>query len=209
MARYTGPVCKLCRRECEKLFLKAERCFTGKCAFDRRPNQTPGEQHRGMRRKPSDYSIQLREKQKVKRTYGLLEKQFHLTFQRASLMHGRTGSNLLALLECRLDNVVYRCGFAPSRRAARQLVNHGHFTVNGRKVDIPSFSMRSGDIVKVQDTSKKIDLIHQELKRSSGSEYDWLEVDKATLSGKVLDRPTREKIPTPCNEQLIVELYSK
>lgn len=208
MARYTGPVCKLCRREGDKLFLKSTRCFSEKCAFNRRPFP-PGEQHRGMRRKPSDYSIQLREKQKVKRIYGVLEKQFRLTFKRASLLAGRTGDNLMALLELRLDNFVYRCGFAPSRRAARQLVNHGHFTVNGRKVDIPSFVLRPGETVKVREISKQMEIIHQELKRKSFEDATWYEVDKSSLSGKVLERPTRDKIPTPCNEQLIVELYSK
>ena len=208
MARYTGPVCKLCRREGEKLYFKSARCFMDKCAFNRRP-YIPGEHNRGMRRKPSDYALQLREKQKVKRSYGLLEKQFRLTFHRASQMEGRTGENLLALLELRLDNIVYRCGFAPSRRSARQLVNHGHFLVNGKKVDIPSFSMRPGDVVKVRDISKQMDVIHAELKRKKENELDWLEVDKATLSGKIMARPARDKIPTPCNEQLIVELYSK
>ncbi len=208
MARYNGPVCRLCRREGTKLFLKGERCFSDKCAFERRP-YPPGEHGQGRHRK-SDYSAQLREKQKVKRMYGVLEKQFRLAFAKAERQKGVTGENLLTLLERRLDNVVYRCGFANTRAEARQLVNHGHFKVNGRKVDIPSFLVKPGDEITVKERSRKVSRIADALEAAERRERpQWLEVDKAEFKGIVRQLPTREDITTPIQEQLIVELYSK
>ena len=209
MARYTDANCKLCRACGEKLFLKAARCYSDKCEIDKR-NYPPGQHGKTLRRKVSDYGKQLLEKQKVRRIYGILERQFQLYFERAVRMQGKTGENLLSLLERRLDNVVYRLGFAGSRKAARQLVVHGHFHVNGKRADIPSYTLRRGDLVAVAPSSKQLTVIQDELKRrGKGPELPWLELDKPTLSGKVLDHPTREHIPTLANEQLIVELYSK
>jgi small subunit ribosomal protein S4 len=208
MARYTDANCKLCRREGEKLFLKGSRCLSEKCAIDRRA-YAPGQHGQNIRRKVSEYGLQLREKQKVRRVYGILERQFRNYFEKAERKKGITGETLLQLLECRLDNIVYRLGFAPSRKAARQLVRHRHLTVNGRIVDIPSFNVRVGDIVRIKDRSKSLDIVHMALKESRGEEIPWLRLNKAGLEGELLELPKREEIPTPAQEQLIVELYSK
>ena len=209
MARYTDANCKLCRREGEKLFLKGGRCFTDKCAIERRP--FPPGQHGGnmRRRKVSPYGEQLREKQKVRRTYGLLEKQFRNYFKKADAREGITGEKLLQMLETRLDNIVYRLGFASSRKAARQLVRHRHILVNGQTMDIPSYSVRPDEVIKVRDKSKKMDSIHQALKIGRGDEIPWLRLNKAALEGGILEVPKRADIPLTANEQLIVELYSK
>ncbi len=208
MARYTGPSCKLCRREGCKLFLKGDRCTSGKCAFDHR-STAPG-QHGAARKKVEEYGIQLREKQKTRRYYGVLEKQFRRYFDIADKMAGMTGENLLSLLETRLDNVVYRMGMAASRKEARQLVLHGHFTLNGRKVTIPSLLLKAGDVVTVKEGSRSNEKI-KALAESAGSQVvpKWLEADSSAMSVKVLNMPTREDIDFPFNEQLIVELYSK
>jgi len=200
----------MCRREGEKLFLKGSRCYGEKCSFERR-DYPPGQHGTNIRRrKESGYGLQLREKQKVRRIYGLLEKQFHNYYVKAAKAKGVTGENLLALLETRLDNFVYRLGFAPSRNSARQLVRHRHFTVNGRIVDIPSFGLRAGDVVKVRDKSKNLDVIHSALKDSDRSaDIPWLRLNKAALEGELLETPKRGDIPTTASEQLIVELYSK
>ncbi|MCP4570598.1 MAG: 30S ribosomal protein S4 [FCB group bacterium] len=208
MARYTGPNCKLCRRESEKLYLKGSRCLSDKCAFEKR-SYAPGQHGQNMRRKVSEYGLQLREKQKVRRIYGLLEQQFHNYFVKADRKKGITGENLLQLLECRMDNIVYRLGFAPSRKSARQLVRHRHFTINGRIVDIPSFQVKVHDVLQVKDKSKSIDIIHLALKESRGEQIPWLRLNKASLEGELLEIPKRDEIPTPAQEQLIVELYSK
>lgn len=209
MARYSGAVCKLCRREKEKLFLKGSRCYTDKCAIERR-GYPPGQHGQMMRRKISDYGLQLREKQKMRRIYGILEKQFHNYYLAAAKAKGVTGENLLAMLERRLDNFVYRLGFAPSRASARQLVRHRHFLVNDRIVDIPSFLVRPGDTVKVRDKSKNLDLVHSALKDSDRSaDIPWLRLNKAALEGELLEEPKRADIPVIVSEQLIVELYSK
>ncbi len=208
MARYTGPKCRFCRREGTKLFLRGDRCYTDKCAYERRP-YAPG-QHGRRRKKSSNYEIQLREKQKVKRLYGVLERQFRKYFEIAEAKKGVTGTNLLRLLECRLDNVVYRLGFANSRNQARQLVKHGHFLVNGRKVDIPSFQVREGDVIEVREKSKKVPVIQeaQEVVARRGIPA-WLELDAENFKGVVKALPEREDITFPINENLIVELYSK
>ncbi len=209
MARYRDANCKLCRREGEKLFLKGQRCYTPKCAIERRPFP-PGQHGQNMRRKMSEYGLQLREKQKVRRVYGVLEKQFRNYFKEAARRKGVTGENLLQLLECRLDNFVYRLGFAPSRKSARQLVRHRHFTVNDRIVDVPSFQLRPTDVVKVKEKSRKLDIIHMALKDADRSaDLPWLRLNKASLEGELLELPKREDIPLPVSEQLIVELYSK
>ena len=208
MARYTGPSCKLCRREKQKLFLKGSKCLSEKCPLEQR-NYAPGQHGLTRRSKFSEYGVQLREKQKVKRIYGLQETQFHNYFDRAIRQKGVTGGNLIKLLERRLDNTIYRLGFAASRKAARQLVLHRHFTVNNRVVDIPSFSLSAGDIITVREKSKKLDAIHNSLRRTKDNVYNWLAVDKATLAGTFLNVPEREDIPLNANEQLIVELYSK
>jgi small subunit ribosomal protein S4 len=208
MARYTGSSCKLCRREKTKLFLKGNKCLSEKCPLEKR-NYAPGQHGLSRRSKFSEYGVQLREKQKVKRIYGLLETQFRNYFEKANRQKGVTGANLVKLLERRLDNVVYRLGFAPSRKAARQLVLHGHFTVNNQVVDIPSFLLGAGDVVSVRDKSKKLDAIHNSLRRTKDNVYTWLSVDKASLSGTFMAVPEREDIPLNANEQLIVELYSK
>ncbi|RMG59080.1 MAG: 30S ribosomal protein S4 [Deltaproteobacteria bacterium] len=208
MGRYTGPVCKLCRREGLKLFLKGDRCFTDKCSFERRP-YPPG-QHGHRRVKYSDYGIQLREKQKVRRMYGIMERQFRIYFYRADRMKGKTGDNLLSLLERRLDNVVYRLGFAVTRREARQLVGHGHFKVNGRKVDIPSYLVRKGDVIELKEKSRNIAKINENLDTIVRKGIpSWLELYREEYRGVVKDLPKREDILEPINEQLIVELYSK
>jgi len=208
LARYTGPKCRFCRREGTKLFLRGDRCYTDKCAYERRP-YAPG-QHGRRRKKSSNYEIQLREKQKVKRLYGVLERQFRKYFEIAEAKKGVTGTNLLRLLECRLDNVVYRLGFANSRNQARQLVKHGHFLVNGRKVDIPSFQVREGDVIEVREKSKKVPVIQeaQEVVARRGIPA-WLELDAENFKGVVKALPEREDITFPINENLIVELYSK
>lgn len=208
MARYTDANCKLCRREGEKLFLKGNRCLSEKCSFEKR-GYAPGQHGQNVRRKVSEYGHQLREKQKVRRVYGILERQFHNYFEKAEKKKGITGENLLQMLECRLDNIVYRLGFAPSRKAARQLVRHRHFNVNGRIVDIPSYNVRVNDIIRVKDKSKSMDIFHIALKESRGEELAWLRLNKAGLEGELLEVPKREDIPIPAQEQLIVELYSK
>jgi small subunit ribosomal protein S4 len=208
MARYTGSSCKLCRREKQKLFLKGSKCYSEKCPLEKR-NYAPGQHGLTRRAKFSEYGVQLREKQKVKRIYGLQETQFHNYFEKATRQKGITGANLIKLLERRLDNAVFRLGFAPSRKAARQLVLHRHFMVNGHLVDIPSFLLAPGDVVTVKEKSKKLDAIHNSLRRTKDNVYNWLSIDKATLSGTFLNIPEREDIPLQANEQLIVELYSK
>jgi small subunit ribosomal protein S4 len=209
MARYIGPVCRLCRREGMKLFLKGERCYTEKCAIEKR-NFAPGQHGKTRKSKMQGYGIQLREKQKVKRIYGVLEDQFRGYFEQAERTRGITGVTLLQLLERRLDNVAYRVGFATSRPAARQLVRHGHFTVNGRKVDIPSFSVKPGDVIAVRQSSKQAPAIVHALEEVKGRGVpDWLQYDAFGLSAKISSIPTREQINLPVQEQLIVELYSK
>lgn len=206
MARYTDASCRLCRREGQKLFLKGERCYSTKCALEKR-NYAPG-QHGQSRKKMSEYGLQLREKQKAKRFYGLLETQFRNLFDKAAKRKGMTGENLLIMLESRLDNVVFRMGFASSRKEARQLVNHGHFTVNGKKVDIPSFEVKAGDVVKVKEKSTSSPKF-KEIKEMTISVPSWITVDVDKLEGKVVALPKREDIDTPIEEHLIVELYSK
>ena len=209
MARYIGPVCRLCRREGMKLFLKGERCYTEKCAIEKR-NVPPGQHGRSRRAKVVGYGIQLREKQKVKRTYGVLENQFRRYFEAADRQKGVTGELLLQMLERRLDNVVYRSGFATSRAQARQLVRHGHFSVNGKKVDIPSFAVRQGDTVAVRSTSSQNPTIQHAMEEVKGRGIpEWLLFDAAALSARISQLPTREQINLPVQEQLIVELYSK
>ncbi|MEW5995000.1 MAG: 30S ribosomal protein S4 [Candidatus Zixiibacteriota bacterium] len=209
MARYTDANCKLCRREGEKLFLKGSRCLSDKCAIERR-QYSPGQHGQSMRRKISPYGLQLREKQKVKRTYGVLERQFRNYFKKAFGRPGVTGEILLQMLELRLDNLVYRLGFAPSRKSARQLVRHRHILVDGRLVDIPSYQVRPNQVIRVKDKSKNLDLIHSALKEvGRGDEYPWLRLNKAALEGELLEVPKRTDIPLTANEQLIVELYSK
>ena len=206
MARDTSPQCKQCRREGVKLFLKGERCLTDKCSVERR-SYAPGEHGRG-RVKQSEYLLQLREKQKARRYYQVLEKQFHEYYEAASRKSGITGENLLRLLEMRLDNVVYRLGFGASRRQARQLVRHAHFTVNGRKVDIPAYQVRPDDIIAVRSSSKAAEVVRTATDLTS-SVSPWLLADHDNLTGKVLRAPERDEIDAPVQEQLIVELYSK
>jgi len=208
MARYTGPSCKLCRREKQKLFLKGSKCMSEKCPLEQR-NYAPGQHGLSRRAKFSEFGVQLREKQKVKRIYGIIETQFHNTFEIANRQKGVTGENLLKLLERRLDNVVYRLGFAPSRKSARQLVLHRHILVNGKLVNIPSFLLSPGDVISIKEKSKKLDTIHNSLRRTKDNVYNWISIDKATLSGIFMNVPNREDIPLTANEQLIVELYSK
>lgn len=209
MARYRDANCKLCRRESEKLFLKGHRCVTDKCSFEKRA-YAPGQHGQRMRYKVSDYGKQLREKQKVRRIYGILEKQFRNYFEKAERKKGVTGEILLQMLECRLDNIVYRLGFAPSRKAARQLVRHRHLSLNGRIVDVPSYQVKPNDMIKVRDKSKNLDMIHSSLKEfAQTDEIAWLRLNKAALEGELIEIPGREHIPISANEQLIVELYSK
>lgn len=208
MAVYHDAVCKLCRRERQKLFLKGIKCYTEKCPLEKK-NYPPGQHGTSRRTKISEYGIQLREKQKVKRIYGLLESQFKNYFEKALKQKGRTGENLIKLLERRLDNVVFRLGFAPSRKAARQLVRHRHILVDGKIVDIPSYLLKPGQVVSIKEKSKTLDVIHNSLKRVKEGTYPWLQIDKATLSGTFLHIPERADIPLNANEQLIVELYSK
>lgn len=208
MAKYNESKCRLCRREGQKLMLKGDRCFTDKCAFDRRP-YAPG-QHGRARKKLSDYALQLREKQKVRRMYGVLEAQFRNYFKKADLAKGITGANLLISLERRLDSVIYRLGFANSRQQARQLVRHGLFTLNGHKVDIPSLLVKVGDILEVPEKNRKVAVLAgvQQVVARRGLPA-WLDVDGAAFKGTIKSLPQREDIQTPINENLIVELYSK
>jgi small subunit ribosomal protein S4 len=208
LARYTEAKCRLCRREGQKLFLKGDRCFTDKCAWDRRP-AAPG-QHGRLRKKLSDYAVQLREKQKVRRMYGILEEQFRSYFQRADMQKGVTGVNLLMLLERRLDNVIYRLGFANSRDQARQLVRHGLFKLNGHRVTIPSLQVKTGDVVEVREKNRQTPVIleAQQVIARRGCP-SWLEADGAAFKGMVKAMPVREDVQFPINEHLIVELYSK
>ncbi len=209
MANNTGSDCRICRRENVKLFLKGDRCYSDKCAFDRR-SYPPGEHGERRGRKTSDYGIQLREKQKIKRIYGLSEKQFHLFFERADRQKGITGTNLLVALERRLDNVVFRLGFANSRTQARQMVQHSHFLVNGRKVNIPSFQVKIGDAVEVRERSRKIQLIQDSLDAVVRRGVpQWLDLEKDNLKGVMKSLPVREDLTMPMQEQLVVELYSK
>ncbi|MDH3457293.1 MAG: 30S ribosomal protein S4 [Gemmatimonadota bacterium] len=211
MARYTGPACRLCRREGTKLFLKGSRCLTEKCAIERRA-YAPGQHGQAMsrRRKSSEYQRQLREKQKVKRIYGLTERQFRRTFRRVRPQPGVTGENLLIALETRLDNIVHRMGFAPSRRAARQLVRHRHIEVNGKRVDVPSYAVRPSDEVRVATKSRDLTAIRASLEAvSRAAPVAWLSVDTEKAAGKLLELPTRDQIPIAAQEQMIVELYSK
>jgi small subunit ribosomal protein S4 len=208
LARYRESVCRLCRREGLKLFLKGDRCYSEKCAFERR-EYAPGD-HGQMRKKPSDYGVQLRAKQKLKRMYGLLEKQFHSYFEKADRQKGITGTNLLILLERRLDNMVFRMGFASSRTEARQLVRHYHFSVNGRKVNIPSYLVKVGDEIEVREGSRKVSTIIEALESVARRGIpQWLALDKGNFKGAVRMLPTREELTMPVQEQLVVELYSK
>ena len=206
MSRYTDANCKLCRREGQKLFLKGERCYSSKCAIERR-NYAPG-QHGQARKKQSEYGTQLREKQKAKRFYGVQETQFRNLYAKAEKQHGKTGENLMILLETRLDNVVFRLGFASSRKEARQLVTHGHFTVNGKKADIPSMEVKAGDVIAVKEKSQSSPKF-KEVKEMAITVPAWMTVDVEKLEGKVIAVPRREEIDTPIAEHLIVELYSK
>lgn len=208
MARYTGPSCKLCRREGKKLFLKGDRCLSGKCAVDRRPT-APG-QHGASTKKLKEYGMQLREKQTARRYYGVLEKQFRAYFEMADNMEGVTGENLLSILETRFDNAVYRMGLAPSRNEARQLVLHAHLRLNGKKANIPSILLKVGDVISVREESKSSPRIKQLMEAMESTVAPkWLEVDKANATAKVVALPKREDIDFDFNEQLIVELYSK
>ena len=209
MARYIGPVCRLCRREGMKLFLKGERCYTEKCAIEKR-NFAPGQHGKTRKAKLAGYGLQLREKQKVKRIYGVLEDQFRGYFEEAERTRGITGVTLLQLLERRLDNVIYRLGLSTSRSQARQLVRHGHFLINGKKVDIPSYSLKAGDVITVLGRSQKNATIEHAMQEVKGRGIpEWLSFDGASISGRVVSMPTREQINLPVQEQLIVELYSK
>lgn len=209
MARNTDPKCKQCRREGVKLFLKGDRCLTLKCAIERR-NYPPGDHGMNMRRKVSNYGVQLREKQKARRMYGVLERQFRGYYAKAARQTGITGENLLRLLELRLDNLVFRLGLASSRQQARQLVLHRHFSVNGRTVTVPSYQCKPGDKIQIRGKSKELDVVKASLEsRDTSSLVSWLNLDKDQMAGSVLSSPTREEIPVPLNEQLIVELYSK
>ena len=209
MARYTGPSCRLCRREGDKLFLKGDRCYSNKCSVEKREGAAPG-QHGKKRGRISEYKIQLREKQKVKRMYGMLEKQFRNLFKTADRMKGVTGENLLSLLESRLDNMVYRAGFAASRTEGRISVRHGHFLVNGKKVDIPSFEIKPGDVITVAEKKRELIRINDALNSVAARKVpEWLELDREKYEVKVRALPTREQLTQPMKEQLIVELYSK
>ncbi|MFT5088356.1 MAG: small subunit ribosomal protein S4 [Candidatus Latescibacterota bacterium] len=207
MSRYTGPNCRYCRREGAKLFLKGERCNLEKCSFERR-SYAPGQHGQGMRRKQSEYSVQLRAKQKLSRLYGIREGQFRGYYKESTRVPGVSGENLLRLLESRLDNIVHRLGFAASRKAARQLVRHNHISVNGKRVNIPSFLTRVGDVIQVAETSRKLEAIHESLRRSRDT-VSWLSVDKVNLQGSVIESPSREDIPTVADEQLVIEFYSR
>jgi len=212
MARYTGPVCRLCRREGVKLYLKGEKCYTGKCAFERRPYPPGqhGKQTSFRRRRSSDYMLQLRAKQQARRIYGVLEKQFRRYMRIAEGRDGLTGENLMIVLEQRMDNVVYRLGFADSRAQARQLVQHGHFMVNGRKTDIPSYLVKSEDVIGVKAVSLKTQYFRDRRERLGQREVPaWLSLNESDLTGRVLVLPTRQEIDVPVDEQMIVEFYSR
>lgn len=209
--RYTGPSCRQCRREGTKLFLKGTKCFTEKCPVERRP-YAPGQhgQNTARRRKVSEYAKQLREKQKIKRIYGVSEKQFRNTFEKVSMLGGITGHNLVAALETRLDNVVFRMGFAPSRKAARQLIRHRHIEVKGRLLDVPSYQVRPGEEVRVKQASRELVVVQAAMELASrGASLSWIAVDKESFSGRVLEKPQRQAVPLAAQEQLVVELYSK
>jgi small subunit ribosomal protein S4 len=209
MARYIGPVCRLCRREDMKLFLKGDRCYTDKCGYERRA-YPPGQHGQARRRKPSNYREQLREKQKVKRIYGIAERQFRGYYHKASRMKGVTGDNLILFLERRLDNVIYRLGFASNHAEARQLVRHGHYRINGRRVNIPSYLVRLNDVISVKEPSRKVARILDSLGAVERRGVpQWLELNKDAFEGKVKTMPAREDVTLPIREQLIVELYSK
>jgi small subunit ribosomal protein S4 len=210
MARYTDSSCKLCRREKQKLFLKGAKCYSQKCPVEKRA-YPPGQHGQNRRQRVSEYGIQLREKQKVRRLYGMLETQFRNTFEKARSMRGVSGENMVKLLERRLDNVVYRLNFAPSRKAARQLILHRHLMVNGKIVNIPSYLISPGDAIQVKESSRRLSVVHESLQRTRGDSAvpNWLSLDKANLSGVFLSVPERSDIPLVANEQLIVELYSK
>ena len=210
MARYTDASCKLCRREKQKLFLKGVKCYSEKCPVEKR-TYPPGQHGLNRRQRVSEYGVQLREKQKVRRLYGVLETQFRNTFEKASRLRGITGENLVKLLERRLDNVVYRMNLAPSRKAARQIILHRHIMVNGQIVNIPSYLVNPGDTISVKESSRKMEVIHDSLKRTRGDAAtpSWVSMDKANLTGTFLAIPERADIPLNANEQLIVELYSK
>lgn len=211
MGRYVGPSCRQCRREGTKLFLKGTKCFTEKCPVERRP-YAPGQhgQNTARRRKTSEYAKQLREKQKIKRIYGVSEAQFRNTFERVSTLPGITGHNLLAALESRLDNMVYRLGFAASRKAARQLIRHRHVEINKKSVDIPSYSVQPGDEIRVRTKSREMVAVQAAMDQASrGAPLAWLAVDRESFSGRMLERPSRPNIPIAAQEQLVVELYSK
>ena len=208
MARYTGPVCRLCRREGQKLYLKGDKCYGDKCPVSRR-NYAPGQHGQGRRSKMSNYGVQLREKQKVRRYYGISESAMRKYYDMADKMTGITGENLLQILESRLDNVVYRLGFAESRAEARQLVTHGHFTINGKKVDIPSYLTSAGEVIGVKGKSKNSAKFKELVERHQGTVKPWLQVDAENMEGKIVSVSTREDIDLPIEEHLIVELYSK
>jgi small subunit ribosomal protein S4 len=208
MARYTDPVCRICRREGLKLFLKGSRCFSRKCSFERR--STPPGMNTQRRRKVSEFGIQLREKQKVRKTYSIMEKQFRNYFEKAEQRKGMTGENLLRLLEMRLDNVVYRMGLARSRAEARQLVSHGHFTVNGRPTNIPSYPTKAGDRIEVRESRRGREYFKTASETIKAAQIpDWVSVDAAKLSGSIVTEPVREQMPLEFNEQLVVEYYSR
>ena len=207
MSRYTGPNCRFCRREGAKLFLKGERCTLEKCAFERR-SYAPGQHGQGMRRKQSEYSVQLRAKQKLARMYGVREGQVRGYYREATRVPGVSGENLLRLLESRLDSIVFRLGFAPSRKAARQLVRHNHFTVNERRVNVPSYMTKPGDVIEVAEKSRQLEVIHESLRRARES-VPWISVDKANLTGSITESPSRDDIPTLVEEQLVIEFYSR
>ncbi len=209
MGRYIGPVCRLCRREGVKLYLKGDRCYSPKCAMERRP-YAPGQHGQRRARRPSDYAVRLREKQKMRRIYGISEKQFRNIFEEASKKKGVTGTVFLRLLESRLDSVVYRLGIASSRKQARQFIRHGHITVNERRVTIPSYRVRPGDVVAVSEGSKKIDAIQENVEAAKNRKTGpWLEFDAEKMAGKFLRLPEREDLALPVNEQLVIEYYSR
>lgn len=209
MAKYTGPSCRMCRREGTKLYLKGNRCNTEKCSFERR-KFAPGEHGQGFRKKVSDYGIHLREKQKARRIYGVLERQFRKYFKMAEKRSGITGEILLQILEQRLDNIVYRLGFAPSRSSARQLINHGHIKVDNRKVDIPSYLVKANQVISIAEASRSLQLIKEATEAATDVEkYEWLEVNHDNFSGKLISIPMKEQIPVDIDERLIVEYYSK
>lgn len=209
MGRYIGPVCRLCRREGVKLYLKGERCYSPRCAMERRP-YPPGQHSQRRARRPSDYAVRLREKQRLRRIYGISETQFRNLFEEASRKKGVTGTVFLGLLESRLDNVVYRLGFAQSRRQARQMVRHGHILVNGKRVDLPAYRLKPGDEVAIAERSKNLDFIRQNLEAMKGRKVGpWLSLDVEAMKGRFLRLPDREDLALPVNEQLVIEFYSR